>query len=457
MTVQGQPPRWVERLLEAQGVELRPEVAYWWGRHLTGFLDYCRTHPLERKDLRVAARAYYDAVCPAPSRRSPPGGSTRSGRPSPSSCAGSRTGTGTRTNRGPGNRGSASADRGSGQGATVGARAAPPGPDETGPLPASAEELLAATETALRARHYAYRTEKSYMAWLRRFLSFHREVGVDELGTEHIERYLEALAVRRNVAASTQNQALSAILFLYQTVLHRDPGMFTDVVRARRGDRLPTVLSREEVHALLAVGDGVPGLMLRLMYGAGLRLMEVLRLRIKDVDFDRGQIVVRAGKGNKDRVVMLPETLRNALAEQVEGVRVLWEQDRAEERAGVWLPDALETKYPQAGKELGWQWVFPSSHLAVDPRSGLTRRHHMTPNAMRRAVREAARKAGIRKPVSCHTLRHSFATHLLESGVDIRSVQELLGHKSVETTQIYTHLMTSRASGVKSPLDLPGT
>ncbi|MBI4023582.1 MAG: integron integrase [Verrucomicrobia bacterium] len=321
------------------------------------------------------------------------------------------------------------------------------------PLDATAEDLIARATTALRARHYAYRTEQTYLGWMRRFLLFHQAVPLADLSTEHLQRFLEYLAVDRNVNSSTQNQALAAALFLYQVVLGHDPGRFEDVIHARRGRRLPSVLSREEATRLLAATSGTTGLMLRLMYGAGLRLLECLRLRVKDVDFDRRQIVLREAKGGKDRTVMLPESLRAALQEQAEHVRVLWEQDRRENRAGVWLPDALSVKYPKAGLELGWQWLFPSTHLSLDPRSGLARRHHLHENALRLAIRQAAGTAGIAKPVTCHTLRHSFATHLLENGVDIRSVQELLGHNSLETTQIYTHVMTSRSSSVKSPLD----
>jgi integron integrase len=318
---------------------------------------------------------------------------------------------------------------------------------------AAHEALIERMTTALRSRHYAWRTEKTYVSWIRQFLQFHADTEPASLSTSHLQKFLECLAVERNVSSTTQNQALSATLFFFQTVLGRDPGQFRDVIRGRQGHRLPTVLSRGEVQRLLATVSGMPGLMLRLMYGTGIRSLECLRLRVKDMDFDRRQIMIRHGKGGKDRMVMLPQALEESLHEQAQRVQLLWEEDRRQNHAGVWLPDALSVKYPHAGTELGWQWFFPSAHLSADPRSELLRRHHLHDNALRMAVRKAAQAAGIAKPVTCHTLRHSFATHLLESGVDIRSVQDLLGHNSLETTQIYTHVMTSRASGVKSPLD----
>ena len=438
------------RLLEAQRIRLPPDRAYWWGRHLVRFLDYCRTHPLERPDVRVAARAYFDAVRHA----EPPEPDWRVNQLQQALTAFVRgvenwhwesDETGAMSPRfrvkPPAEAADAPKTRRS---------AAEPA---SAPLDATAAEIVARAETALRARHYAYRTEQTYLGWIRRFLGYHADVTPSEFSTDHLQRFLEYLAVERNVGAGTQNQALSAILFLYQIVLGQDPGRFEDVIRAKRGRRLPTVLSREEVSRLLAATTGTTGLMLRLMYGTGMRLLECLRLRVKDVDFDRSQIMLRQAKGGKDRTVMLPESLRKSLQEQIEHVHVCWQEDRREKRAGVWLPDALTVKYPNAGTKLGWQWLFPSSHLSVDPRSSLARRHHLHDNAPRTAVRRAARAAGIKKPVSCHTLRHSFATHLLENGVDIRSVQDLLGHNSLETTQIYTHVMTSRASAVRSPLD----
>lgn len=440
---------WVARLLAAQGLKLADDEAAWWARHLNRFLDYCRTHPLERADVRDAARAYYDAI----RREEPPPAAIKVAQVGKALAVFVR---GVENWHWETDQTGAVSPRFRIKPAAEAGPAArsvrPPAPAVE--LDADAEALLERTRAALRARHYAYRTEQTYTDWVRRFLGYHAGVPPVELSTDHIQRFLTHLAVERNVGAVTQNQALSAVLFFYQAVLGHDPGRFDDVIRARRGRRLPVVLSREEVGRLLAVTNGVTGLMLRLMYGTGLRLLECLRLRVKDVDFDRRQIILREAKGGKDRTVMLPEALRAALQEQAERVRVLWEEDRRQGRAGVWLPDALEVKYPSAGTQQGWQWFFPSSHLSRDPRSGLTRRHHLHDNALARAVREAARAAGINKPVTCHTLRHSFATHLLENGVDIRSVQELLGHNSLETTQLYTHVMTSRASAVKSPLDM---
>ena len=257
----------------------------------------------------------------------------------------------------------------------------------------------------------------------------------------------------RQVSASTQNQALSALLFLHQVVLEHPLGDLGDTVRARRPARLPVVLSREEIQRLLAGLEGTLGLIARVLYGTGQRLLETLRLRVKDLDFERDQIVVRQGKGDKDRVVMLPETLRQPLQAHLQRVRLLWESDRAQGLPGVALPDALERKYPAAGTEWVWMWAFPSKRLSLDPRSGLQRRHHAHATVVQRAVKAAARLARIEKPVSCHSLRHSFATHLLEAGADICTVQELLGHQSLETTQIYTHVMQKPGIGVKSPLD----
>ncbi len=262
---------------------------------------------------------------------------------------------------------------------------------------------------------------------LRRYLAY---IGPSEPSVENVRTFLEHLAVERKVAASTQNQALSAILYFFKRVLGRELGELGDTLRAARGRRLPEVLSREEVKRLLAQIDGTPGLMVRLLYGSGLRLMECLRLRVKEVNFERNVLLVRSGKGDKDRMVMLAASLQPELSMHLERLRIRWEQDRAEELGGVWLPDALERKYPNAGKEWGWQWVFPARSPSLDPRSG-RRRHHLSDNALHKTVKMAAERAGIGKPVSCHTLRHSFATHLLEAGTDIRTVQDLLGHESV--------------------------
>jgi integron integrase len=264
------------------------------------------------------------------------------------------------------------------------------------------------------------------------------------------------IVLARNVASSTQNQAFSALLFLYTMVLERPLGDLQDVLRARRPARLPVVLSPAEVQRLLNGMEGTLGLIARLLYGTGMRLMEGLRLRVKDVDFERGVIIVREGKGDKDRTVMLPERLRQPLQTHLQRVQILWESDRAKDLPGVALPGALERKYPQAGKEWAWMWVFPGRRTSIDPRSGIERRHHAHETAIQRAVKAAARLTQITKPVGCHTLRHSFATHLLESGTDLRTVQDLLGHSSVETTQIYTHVMRRPGIGIRSPLDQQG-
>jgi integron integrase len=312
------------------------------------------------------------------------------------------------------------------------------------------EEWVEALRRSIRLNHYSIRTEQSYIEALRRYLLYIGAVAPD---VDNVRAFLEYLAVGRKVAASTQNQALSAVLYFFKRVLKQELGNLGDTLRAARGRRLPEVLSREEVKRFMSQLEGTPALMAGLLYGAGLRLMECLRLRVKEVDLDRGVILVRDGKGGKDRTVMLPESMRAGLAEHVERLRGRWQQDVEEGLEGVWLPGALEVKYPNAGKEWGWQWVFPSKMPSVDPRSGKRRRHHLSDNALHRTVKLAAQRAGFAKPVSAHTLRHSFATHLLEAGTDIRTVQELLGHASVETTQIYTHVMQKPGLGVRSPLD----
>ncbi len=309
-----------------------------------------------------------------------------------------------------------------------------------------------------RFKHLSPRTETAYWEWVVRFLKFHRKRAGNwrhprDLGSRGVTPFLTYLATERDVSISTQNQALNGLLFLYREVLGL-PMVAGDFVRVRRPPGLPTVLTREEVRELLATMTGTYQLMARLLYGTGLRLLEMLRLRVKDVDFARGQIIVRAGKGGKDRMTMLPESLREPLQKHLAGVHQQHDRDMVDGFGMVSLPQALERKYPNAGREWGWQWVFPSSCLSVDKESGRLERHHGVENGLQRALKEALRRTTITKSASCHTLRHSFATHLLESGVDIRSVQNLLGHRSVATTQIYTHVMQKPGIGVRSPLDL---
>lgn len=276
------------------------------------------------------------------------------------------------------------------------------------------------------------------------------------MGAAEVEGFLSCLATRDGVSAATQNQAKAALLFLYRHVLGSQLPWLNDIVQAKVSRRLPVVLTRAEVGALLDQMEGVTGLVARLLYGTGLRLMEGLRLRVKDLEFERGEILVREGKGAKDRVTMLPATLMAPIGEHLLWVRRLHERDRAAGLPGVWLPDALAVKSPSAGLAWGWQWVFPSAGISRDPRSGLERRHHFHPESVQKAVRNAAARAGLAMPVSPHVLRHSFATHLLEGGQDIRTIQELLGHKDVETTMIYTHVLNRGGRGVTSPLDQMG-
>ena len=314
-------------------------------------------------------------------------------------------------------------------------------------------KLLDQVRDAIRTRHYSYRTEEAYVAWIRRFILFHDKRHPAEMGPPEITQFLTALAVERHVSASTQNQALAAVLFLYQQVLGCAPGWLGDIVRAKRPERLPVVLTRPEVQALLAALDGVAWIMAVLLYGSGLRLMECLRLRVKDVEFDRHEILVREGKGNKDRVTMLSAAVVPKLRVHLEGVRRLHAADLAAGFGRVLLPDALARKYPNADREWRWQWVFPATTISADPRGGERRRHHQHETVPQRAIREARRHAGITKPVGPHTLRHCFATHLLEAGYDIRTVQELLGHRDVKTTMIYTHVLNRGGRGVPSPAD----
>jgi len=314
-------------------------------------------------------------------------------------------------------------------------------------------KLLDQVRDVIRKKHYSIRTEQSYVNWIKQFIIFHKKRHPKDMGESEISQYLSYLATDKNVASSTQNQALNALVFLYKHVLRIDLGEFGHMERAKRPERLPTVMTKTEVGRVLAAMSGIYGLMAKLIYGSGLRLMECVRLRVKDIDFERGQLIVRDGKGMKDRVTMLPEQLRPFLLEHLGQVKTIHEQDLRKGLGEVYLPFALERKYPSAGREWGWQYVFPSERLSEDPRGGKVRRHHIHESGLQRAVQKAARAAGLSKPISPHTFRHSFATHLLEAGYDIRTVQELLGHKDVSTTVIYTHVIEKGGMGVQSPLD----
>ena len=313
--------------------------------------------------------------------------------------------------------------------------------------------ILDRIRAAIRARHYSPRTEKAYVGWAARFLSFCEPERVESLGAADVSRFLTRLATRDRVSASTQNQAFSALLFLLQDVLGRDLGDVRDVVRAKRPVRVPLVLSRGEVATVLGAMDGTPRLMAQLMYGAGLRLLECCRLRVKDVDFARHEITVRDGKGRKDRRTVLPGKLVDPLRAHIQRVRRQHELDLAGGGGSVALPDALDSKYVNAAWEWAWQWVFPALRPYEDPATGRRRRHHVHETVVQREFAIAVRVSRLAKPATCHTLRHSFATHLLEGGYDIRTIQELLGHRDVATTMIYTHVLNRGGRGVRSPLD----
>lgn len=313
--------------------------------------------------------------------------------------------------------------------------------------------LLDEVREACRVRHYSYRTEQQYVAWIRRFILFHGKRHPRELGGEAVEQFLTHLAADRHVAAATQAQALAGLLFLYKRVLNVDLPWISNVVRARRPKRLPQVLTREEVRRVLAHLDGHYKLVASLLYGSGLRVLEALRLRIKDVDLVRHILLVRDAKGAKDRVTLLPDSLCKLLSRHLENVRERHSYARRHGYAGVELPYSLERKYPRAHLEVGWQFVFPATSPSHDPRTGTWRRHHLQLKSVQRHVKRAVLAAGIEKPASCHTFRHCFATHLIESGADIRTVQELMGHSSVKTTQIYTHVLNRGGIAARSPLD----
>jgi len=314
-------------------------------------------------------------------------------------------------------------------------------------------ELMSQMSAALRSRHYSRRTEQAYCLWVRRFIRFHGIRHPADMAEPEINAFLTHLAVDEQVSASTQTQALSALLFLYRHVIGREVGELTDLIRARKPKRLPVVLTRDEVKAVLGELDGDKRLMASLMYGAGLRLMECLRLRVLDLELTRGEIVVRDGKGGKDRVTMLPLSVKPSLDSQLAAARSVHQRDLADGWGRVALPDALARKYPNAPADWRWQWVFPQQRRWKNLQTGEQGRHHVHESIIQRAMKEAVGSAGILKHASCHTLRHSFATHLLEAGYDIRTIQELLGHKDVRTTMIYTHVLNRGGQGVRSPID----
>lgn len=315
-------------------------------------------------------------------------------------------------------------------------------------------KLLDLVRHTVRTRHLSRRTEEAYIHFIKQFILFHRKRHPAQMGADEIQAYLTHLAVQKHVAASTQNQAFSALLFLYRDVLQQELPRIEGVIRAQRPARLPVVFTQAETNALLARLSGVPFLVCSLLYGSGLRLMEALRLRVKDVDFERNEIVVRAGKGEKDRMTMLPRAIKGQLRAQLARVKLQHEEDCRRGLGEVWLPYALSRKYPNAGRSWSWQYVFPSAQLSRLESDGVTRRHHVSETSIQKAVKGALAAAGIVKRGSCHTLRHSFATHLLEAGQDIRTIQELLGHKDVRTTMVYAHVLNRGGRGVRSPLDV---
>jgi integron integrase len=313
-------------------------------------------------------------------------------------------------------------------------------------------KLLEQARDAIRIRHYSIRTEQSYLGWMKRFILFHNKRHPAEMGEQEVTAFLSHLAVNRHVSSSTQNQALAAILFLYKEVLKHPLDWMDNIQRAKKPTRLPLVFTREEVRAILIHLEGSKWIV-GAFYGAGLRLLECLRLRVKDIDFGYKQITVRDGKGAKDRITMLPASVEEPIQRHLTKVLALHELDLREGYGEVYLPYALARKYPNAGKEWAWQYVFPATKRSVDPRSNAVRRHHIPESVIQKSVKAAIRSSGIAKPGSCHTFRHSFATHLLENGYDIRTVQELLGHKDVSTTMIYTHVLNKGGKGVRSPVD----
>ncbi len=314
-------------------------------------------------------------------------------------------------------------------------------------------KLLDLVRQKIRLKHYSIRTEEAYVSWIKRYIFFHDKKHPKDMGKEEIEAFLTDLAIKGKVAASTQNQAFNALVFLYKQVLGIDLEDKINAMRAKGPKRVPTVLTVDETFALLDAMTGVHQLIAKILYGCGLRSIECARLRVKDIDFGLNQIIVRDGKGNKDRITVFPEDIKGALAEHLNYVKKLHEKDLQDGYGTVYLPNALSRKYKNADKEWGWKYVFPSKTLSIDPRNGIKRRHHIHLNSIHKSLKNACRLAGIVKPVSAHTLRHSFATHLLQDGYDIRTIQELLGHKNVETTMIYTHVLNKGGRAVHSPLD----
>jgi integron integrase len=314
-------------------------------------------------------------------------------------------------------------------------------------------KLLDQVRNAIRLKQYSYQTEKQYLHWIKRYILFHNKKHPASMGTAHIESFLTHLAVEDQVAASTQNQALNALLFLYKNILHQEFDEPIDAVRAKRPRRLPTVLTKEETTLVLDCLTGTKRLMAQLLYGSGLRVSEVVRLRIKDLDLSTLQILVRCGKGDVDRITVLSERLLPGLKSHLRRIKRCHERDLDKGLGFVYLPPALERKYPHASREWVWQYVFPANHPSTCPRTGVRRRHHLHPSTLQKAIRKAAQLTRIPKHVTCHTLRHSFATHMLENGYDIRTVQELLGHKNLKTTMIYTHVLNRGGLAVRSPLD----
>jgi integron integrase len=325
--------------------------------------------------------------------------------------------------------------------------------EPTGPVVSKPKKLLDQVSDALRTKHYSYRTEQTYIDWIKRYILFHKKRHPREMGANEIREFIVYLATERKVVASTQNQALSAILFLYRTVLQKEISLPPDLVHPSRPKRLPTVLTHAEAMSVINHMRGTPRLMAKILYGSGLRLMECMRLRVKDIDFDNHQIIVRGGKGDDDRFTILPDSVAAEIKHLLQDVKVLHEKDLREGYGETALPNALGVKYKNAGKEWSWQYIFPASQRSVDPLSGVIRRHHLDESVLQKEIHNAARLATKDKPVTAHTFRHSFATQLLQNGYDIRTIQELLGHKDVKTTMIYTHVLQRGGMAVKSPLD----